>query len=319
MRRDLLTTLRQVRKTVDLRGVKNLLSVSSGSKAQVTVITCVIAAGQAIPPFIIWKQKSMTPQMAEGEIPGTHYGFSESGWTNMDTFDTWFKRLFLRYAPASRPLILFMDGHSLHYQPDTLSLASESGIIIFTLPPNTTHLLQPLDKGVFGPFKAHWKRVCEDFKVSHRQVINEYNFCSLFSKAWLESMTVSNIAGGFRTTGLYPLNRDAIQLPGESNYANKLITPKLTFTPGKLHPQDSVLTSKDFKTAKAQCYINPRPSCIKNERIKGPDSATSVQFKPIPPPNAFGVQRGHKGGSTCKCVLLYLHVRVRKSGIHMYI
>jgi len=212
-----------------------------------------------------------------------------------------------------------MDGHSSHYRPDTLSLASESGIIIFTLLPNTTHLLQPLDKGVFGPFKAHWKRVCEDFKVSHRQVINEYNFCSLFSKAWLESMTISNIAGGFRTTGLYPLNRDAIQLPGESNYANKLITPKLTFTPGKLHPQDSVLTSKDFKTAEAQCYINPRPSCIKNERIKGPDAATSVQFKPIPPPNAFGVQRGHKGGSTCKCVLLYLHVHVRKSGIHMYI
>ena len=234
MRWDLLTTLRQVRKTVDLRGVKNLLSVSSGSKAQVTVITCVIAAGQAIPPFIIWKRKSMTPQMGEGEIPGTHYGFSESGWTNMDIFDTWFKRLFLRYAPASRPLVLFMDGHSSHYQPDTLSLASESGIIIFTLPPNTTHLLQPLDKGVFGPFKAHWKRVCEDFKVSHRQVINEYNFCSLFSKAWLESMTVSNIAGGFRTTGLYPVNRDAIQLPGESNYANKLITPKLTFTPGNI-------------------------------------------------------------------------------------
>lgn len=47
-------------KTVDLWGVKNVLSVSSGSKAQVTVITCVTAAGQAIPPFIIWKRKSMT-------------------------------------------------------------------------------------------------------------------------------------------------------------------------------------------------------------------------------------------------------------------
>jgi len=91
----------------------------------------------------------MTPQMAEGEIPGTHYGFSESGWTNMDIFDTWFKRLFLRYAPASRPLILFMDGHSLHYRPDMLSLASESGIIIFTLPPNTTHLF--IRQGGFWP------------------------------------------------------------------------------------------------------------------------------------------------------------------------
>lgn len=56
----------------------------------------------------------------------------------------------MRYAPASRPLILFMDGHSSHC-PDTLAFAAENGIILFTLPPNTTHLTQLLDKGVFGP------------------------------------------------------------------------------------------------------------------------------------------------------------------------
>ncbi len=74
--------------------------------------------------------------MATGEIPGTHYGFSENGWTNSILFE------FMRYAPASRPLILFMDGHSSHYFPETITLAAENGIIIFTLPPNTTHLTQ---------------------------------------------------------------------------------------------------------------------------------------------------------------------------------
>ena len=82
----------------------------------------------------------MAPEMAIGEIPGTHYGFSESGWTNSSIFDSWFRKLFLRYAPASRPLLLFMDGHSSHFCPDTLALAHENGIMIFTLPPNTTHL-----------------------------------------------------------------------------------------------------------------------------------------------------------------------------------
>ena len=43
-------------------------------------------------------------------------------------------------------------------------------------------------------------------------------------------MTTSNIAGGFRTTGLYPLSRDAIQLPGECNFADKMITPNVGFT-----------------------------------------------------------------------------------------
>ena len=167
-------------------GEKKKLSISSGLKSQVTVIACVSATGQAIPPLIIWKRKTMTAEMAIGEIPGTQYGFSENGWTNSILFDSWFKKQFMRYAPASRPLILFLDGHSSHYCPDTINLAADNGIIIFTLPPNTTHLTQPLNKGVFGPFKQHWRRVCHDFKISHPgQVINDYNFCRLFSKAWI--------------------------------------------------------------------------------------------------------------------------------------
>ena len=117
-----------------------------------TVFACVSATTQVIPPLIIWKRKTMAPEMATGEIPGTIYGFSENGWTNSILFDSWFKKLFMRYAPASRPLILFMDGHSSHC-PDTLALAAENGIILFTLPPNTTHLMQPLDKGVLAPSK----------------------------------------------------------------------------------------------------------------------------------------------------------------------
>ena len=284
-------------KTVHLCGERNVLSVSSGSKAQVTVITCVSATGQAIPPLIIWKRKTMAPEMAIGEIPGTHYGFSESGWTNSSIFDSWFKKLFLRYAPASRPLILFMDGHSSHFCPDTLALARENGIIIFTLPPNTTHLLQPLDKGVFGPFKAHWKRVCHDFKISHPgKVINDYNFCRIFSKAWLESMTISNIAGGFRTTGIHPLNRHAIQLPGEYNFADKMITPNLDFTPFKSNPLEKLctFTAGDIKTAEAP-FINQRPNCLK-DRIKGSELTASTAFT-VRPPNVFNFKQGHNAPS----------------------
>ena len=151
MKLALLLTPNQIIKAVHLRGKKNALSISSGSKAQITVITCVSATGQTLPPLVIWKRKTMAPEMATGQIPGTLYGFSENGWTNSILLDSWFKKLFMRYAPASRPLILFMDGHSSHYCPDTLALAAENGIIVFMLPPNTTHLTQPLDKGVLVP------------------------------------------------------------------------------------------------------------------------------------------------------------------------
>ena len=118
-------------------------------------------------------------------------------------FHNWFKKQFLRYAPASRPLLLLLDGHSSHYHPDTIKAAIKSGVIIYFLPPNTTHLTQPLDKGVFGPFKKHWRRVCHDFQVSHPgKVVSDFNFCQLFSKAWIESMTTMNIIAGFQNSQL---------------------------------------------------------------------------------------------------------------------
>ncbi len=118
-------------KTIHIRGEKNAFCISSGSKAQVTVIACVSAAGQAIPPLIVWKRKTMVPEMVTGEIPGTVYGFSKNGWTNSIIFDSWFRKLFMRYAPASRPIILFMDGHTSHYFPDTVAFAAENGVILY--------------------------------------------------------------------------------------------------------------------------------------------------------------------------------------------
>ena len=65
-------------KAVHLCSEKSALSISSGSKVQITVITCISATGQILPPLVIWKRKTMV----NGEIPGTLYGFSENGWTN---------------------------------------------------------------------------------------------------------------------------------------------------------------------------------------------------------------------------------------------
>ena len=56
-----------------------------------------------------------------------------------------------------RPLLLILGGHSSHYCPDTIKRAFEEDVIVFTLPPNTTHITQPLDIGVFGPAKAAWR------------------------------------------------------------------------------------------------------------------------------------------------------------------
>jgi hypothetical protein len=48
------------------------------------------------------------------------------------------------------------------------------------------------------------------------EVVCRSNFNVVFAEAWQNSMTAKNIFASFKTTGVYPFNRSAILLPGET-------------------------------------------------------------------------------------------------------
>ena len=197
------------------RGTKHPSAPASGDKSQITVLGCCSAAGYALPPFVIFDRLTLRPEFTTGEVPGTIDGLSRKGWIDGDVFDIWFTRHFLSHAPPVRPLLLLMDGHSSHYQPAVIGKAAEEGVILFTFPPHTSHLTQPLDKGCFGPLKQHWRQECWEYITSHPgRVVTRYQFSELFRRAWEKAMTMTNIVAGFRTTGVYLLNRLAVPVLG---------------------------------------------------------------------------------------------------------
>ena len=52
------------------------------------------------------------------------------------------------------------------------------------------------------------------------QLITIYQFSSLFSLAWLRAMTPQTMVSGFKATGVFPLNRRAIHVPGNDALTN---------------------------------------------------------------------------------------------------
>ena len=152
------------------------------------------------------------PEITIGEVPGMMYGLSANGWMDTELFELWFKHHFLAYAPPTRPLLLLIDGHSSHFQPGFVKKAAEEQIIVFCLPPHTTHLTQPLDKGCFGPLKMYWREECQNYVACNPgRVVTRYQFSELFSRAWYKGMSMSNIMSGFRITGIFPFNRHALR------------------------------------------------------------------------------------------------------------
>lgn len=103
--------------------------------------------------MVIFQGKRLNPEWTKGEVPNTLYGMSDKGWTYMELFSYWMKDLFLPNIPPARPVLLLLDGHSSHYEPDTICLAAE-GVVILCLPPHTTHVSQLLDVSFFQAIKG---------------------------------------------------------------------------------------------------------------------------------------------------------------------
>ena len=140
---------------------------TSGQKAQITVIGCGNEVGQSLPPFITFAAKQLNLLWTRNEVSGSRYGVSNKGWVDQELLYYWLKDHFLSNAVAQRPLLLLLNGHGSHFELQCIQFTKDNQIIIFCLPPHTTHECQPLNVGLFGPLKRHWQQVASSPGHSH--------------------------------------------------------------------------------------------------------------------------------------------------------
>ncbi len=189
-------------KIVTLKGSKKVRQINSNNRTQITVIACFNAAGQSIPPMVIFTGKKFNHDLSIGEVPGTLYGMADSGWMDQELFFNWFTNHFLKHAVSARPLLLLLDGHSSHFTLELVQEARKNNVIIFCLPPHTTADTQHLDTTCFAPLKRHWSQACRDFMFNNpARVVTKFQFSRLFASAWSKGMTISNVTSAFRNTG----------------------------------------------------------------------------------------------------------------------
>ncbi|KIJ52202.1 hypothetical protein M422DRAFT_126211, partial [Sphaerobolus stellatus SS14] len=136
---------------------------------------------------------------------------SANGWTDNYICHQWFEKAFIPFAKAhnvsGKPLLVLSDRHQSHETPEMHRLAFANDIILLSLPPHTTHKLQPPDVGVFGPFQGAWIKHCEHAAIT-RNSVTQYNFVRNYMEVRTRSASSAIISSAFRKSGIWPFNSE---------------------------------------------------------------------------------------------------------------
>ncbi|KAJ8932257.1 hypothetical protein NQ314_014803 [Rhamnusium bicolor] len=88
-------------------------------------------------------------------------GTSDNGWMKAELFYEYISIILHPHLIKEKvkfPIILFVDAHKTHQTYELSQLCSKLQIILVSLYPNATRILQPADVSSFKPLKNSWKK-----------------------------------------------------------------------------------------------------------------------------------------------------------------
>ncbi|XP_065668078.1 uncharacterized protein LOC136088311 [Hydra vulgaris] len=181
---------------------KQIGSIASAERGVNTTVVCCVNAGGThyVPPMIIFKRKRVPNELGDGAPEGSIVTCSV---------------MFISHVKPTKDdkVLLILDGHkSLTKNLEAIQLAIDNNVIMLSLPPHTTHKLQPLDKAFFKPFQVYYDQEVEKWlRLNPGRSVSSYQVANLFHLAYAKAATMSTTINGFASCGIWPCSRDVFK------------------------------------------------------------------------------------------------------------
>ena len=163
-----------------------------------------------IPPLFVFPRVHYRVHFMTGVPTGATGRATRSGWMNKELFSA-YTHHFVQHTRCSRerPVLLILDNAECHITIRSIDLARENGVVLLTLPPHTSHRLQPLGRAVYGPFKKAYNEAMDGWIRSHPgRTVTRYDIPEIIAEAQLQAMSPRNIKAGFAGIGTYHYHQD---------------------------------------------------------------------------------------------------------------
>ena len=196
-------------------GSKNVYNiVNNNEKENLTVLVTANAVGQLAPSLILMKYKRVPANLCSSLPNNFFIGASDSGWMSADLFYEYIANRFYPWIVKTNiklPVILYLDGHVSHLSETLSKFCHENKIHLIALPPNATHIMEPLDVSFFAAFKSMYKKHLNLYRVVKEILsVRKEDFGMLVNKVFKDMNMTEISLNGFRVWGLYPFHANAV-------------------------------------------------------------------------------------------------------------
>ncbi|XP_018361237.1 PREDICTED: tigger transposable element-derived protein 1-like isoform X2 [Trachymyrmex cornetzi] len=178
-----------------LKGKKEVDLLTAVERSSlITVIYCMSAGGTFVPPMLIFPCKNMSNILMKGAPIGSIGTCHPSGWVQTHLFTEWFQHFIKKINPTKEsPVLLILDGHYSHTRNlDIIDIARKNYVTILSIPPYTTHKMQPLDRTFMEPFKQYYSEYIRIWQRENERPVGLYDIAELLGRAYLQCQTEEN-------------------------------------------------------------------------------------------------------------------------------
>ena len=180
--------------------VKQLLMTDPDNRSYVTSVKCVSAGGFSMPLIIILQGKQILNKWVHNNLDeDISLAVSDSGYSNDYLEYKWLVHFELHSRGTQRGVyrLLIMDGYGSHLTYKFWAFARDHKIVLFRLPAHSTHLTQPLDVGLFQPFKHYHQEAIDKVVRLGNSDFDRVEFLACFQSMRKRTFTDSNIISAF--------------------------------------------------------------------------------------------------------------------------